>query len=125
MEALLRWSLVGVAGLFILFLVLKSRFSLRAGGRGPRGGGRARLLEARRVARAALESPGDPECLEAAIRTLRETRRHRTLERILWRSLAEGEGPVQQRALSELISLYGGPLRRPIRARALERLRRP
>lgn len=78
---------------------------------------------ARRADRFAPENPENAGLLALA---LRRGARYSALERLLWRRLAdeaEAEGPGQEQALEELVSLYDGPLQRPETARALRRLR--
>lgn len=96
------------------------------------------LLEAASIALEELDDPGlsasfgkrasraDPEdatAVDAVITAMRAARRHRALERYLWRRLQGPTGPAYDRAFEELLSLYDGPLRRPERAAALRALR--
>lgn len=76
-------------------------------------------LRAERADRTAVEP------LVAIERALLAARRHRALERLLWRRLGELSGPAQARALTALAALYDGPLRKRERARALRALGPP
>ena len=57
--------------------------------------------------------------------SLRSASRFRALERMLWRRLGSGDPAAEdyQRALEELIALYGGPLKRTEIAVALQHFR--
>lgn len=75
-----------------------------------------------RYTRAAVRAmPSYLEAFDVQIRSLKSLGRHRTLERILWRRLAQGR--IEDIALDELIALYEGPLGHHHRAIALRRMR--
>ena len=79
------------------------------------GGGRAERLD-----------PNDVEAVGMLAVSLRRAARYRALERFLWRRLAGGPEPDRagyERAFSELLKLYEGPLRRPETAEGLRRMR--
>ena len=99
----------------------------------------AALRDAAMIALEELRRPGlaasyarraerlDPESTESVgllSLSLRRAARHRALERILWRRLAEGAptSAASQRALHELMALYEGPLKRPEVSEALRRI---
>lgn len=76
---------------------------------------------ARRAERLDPAAPGSIGLLATA---MRRAARYRALERILWRRLASSKSnAIDEQALSELLSLYDGPLQRPEIAEALRRLR--
>jgi len=153
------WGLLVAVVVFVAFLLLKLRVSLRprdpevtearrkiaqakrrARGAGEDADARARAwLDASRIALAELDRPGlaasyarralraDPDAVDAVdqvVAALEQGSRHRTLERFLWRRLDGAPGPAYDRAFSELLRLYDGPLHRPERAAALRALRR-
>ena len=82
-------------------------------------------LAASYARRAERACPDDAAAVRVLSRSMREAGRLRSLERLLWRRLAqEGHGPAHLRAYDELIALYDGPLRCPERAVVLRRMRR-
>jgi hypothetical protein len=104
-------------------------------------------LAATYARRAERLDPNDAEAVGLLALSLRRAARYRALERFLWRRLAAGDNPDAapsaiegsnvaggdgrggeqgagyDRAFSELLKLYEGPLRRPEIAEALRRLR--
>jgi hypothetical protein len=98
-------------------------------------------LAATYARRAERLDPDDAEAVGLLAMSLRRAARYRALERFLWRRLAAtgsaAGGPVAaggspapepgagyDRAFSELLKLYEGPLRRPEIAEALRAMRR-
>lgn len=79
-------------------------------------------LAAAYAARALKGRPGDRDALRVLVESLRAARRHRALEKWLWRALSEGPGPAYGAAFVELVRLYEGPMRRPEWAKALRAL---
>ena len=69
--------------------------------------------------------PADADAVGLLALSLRKASRFRALERFLWRRLADDApgGAAYERAYSELLALYEGPLRRPEMASALRSMR--
>ncbi len=131
-----RWSRRGAAG---AGRVRKLRSELRAALR-EAGDERERAHVLRRAALTAMEELGRPdlaarwagrawrmdhsdeESLALYVRALREAKRWRSMERLLWTRLAEAAPEIREALAGELADLYEGPLRKPERARALRAL---
>jgi hypothetical protein len=79
-------------------------------------------LAASYAAQALRSDMTDVEAVNILARALRASRRHRTLEKWLWKCLATPNGPVRDAAFAELVSLYEGPMRRAEWATALKQL---
>ena len=73
--------------------------------------------------RAERADPGDGRAVGVLSVALRRQARFGALEKMLWRRLSADPGPAFERAFTELLALYDGPMRKPERAAALRRLR--
>lgn len=78
-------------------------------------------LSARFALRAEKLSPSAGEKLGWTSTVLVRAGRLRALEAMLWRHLAECDGDALMDARRELVALYDGPMKKPLRAKALQR----
>ncbi len=82
-------------------------------------------LAVRWAGRAWRMDHADAESLAIYVRALREAKRWRTMERLLWIRIAEAAPGERRALLEELAELYDRRLRKPERARALRALSMP
>ena len=84
---------------------------------------RSPALAATFALRAEAADPADVESIGVLAQAFRQANRYHALERLLWRHLAQdSDHKANVRAFDELISLYEGPMKRPLQAQALKRL---